>query len=324
MFIFYIFLLLGNNIYGDYMKIRLGYACICNGISGTSSTNYTYSEYLKNNNLDKLDSVIISNLEVLEEIINYNIRNNIHFYRMSSKIIPLATKEDVYFDYINKYKDYYDRIGKKIRKSDMRVDLHPDQFAVLNSTRKEVIDNTIQIIDYHYKLLESFKIKNKILVLHIGGNTFGKDNSIKRFINNFNKLPSYLKKSLVIENDDKIFNVSDVIKISKELNIPIVLDYHHHNCNKSDFDMKDILDSWKDMIPKMHFSSPKNKKDYRNHSEYINSDDFISFIELLKKYDRDVDIMIEAKLEDDALFRLVREIKYKTNYKFIDDTTFIV
>ena len=243
---------------------------------------------------------------------------------MSSKIIPLATKEDVYFDYINKYKDYYDRIGKKIRKSDMRVDLHPDQFAVLNSTRKEVIDNTIQIIDYHYKLLESFKIKNKILVLHIGGNTFGKDNSIKRFINNFNKLPSYLKKSLVIENDDKIFNVSDVIKISKELNIPIVLDYHHHNCNKSDFDMKDILDSWKDMIPKMHFSSPKNKKDYRNHSEYINSDDFISFIELLKKYDRDVDIMIEAKLEDDALFRLVREIKYKTNYKFIDDTTFIV
>ena len=33
--------------------------------------------------------------------------------------------------------------------------------------------------------------------------------------------------------------------------------------------------------------------------------------------------MIEAKMKDDALFRLVRELKYKTNYKFIDDTSFI-
>lgn len=316
--------ILVNNIYGDSVRIRLGYACICNGIFGTSSTNYTYSEYLKNNDLDKLNSVVISNLEVLEEIINYNIKNIIHFYRMSSKIIPLATKDDVVFDYINKYKNYYDRIGNKIRKSNMRVDFHPDQFAVLNSTKKEVVDNTIKILDYHYKLLDVLGIKEKVLVLHIGGNTFGKDNSIRRFINSFDKLPNYLKRSIVIENDDKVFNVSDCIKISKEIGTPIVLDYHHHNCNKSDFDMHDILDSWREKIPKMHFSSPRNKKDYRSHADYINSDDFISFIDILKNYDRDVDIMIEAKAEDDALFRLVRELKYKTNYKFIDETSFEV
>lgn len=306
------------------MRIRLGYACICNGIIGTSSTNYTYSEYLKSNDLDKLDSVIISNLKVLEEIITYNIKNNIHFYRMSSKIIPLATKDDVSFDYIHKYKDYYDRIGEMIKDSNMRVDFHPDQFAVLNSTKLEVVDNTIKILNYHYNLLKCFDIKDKVLVLHIGGNTFGKDNSIRRFINNFNKLPNYLKECIVIENDDKIFNVDDVIKISKEINIPVVLDYHHHNCNKSKLNMKDILDSWKERTPKMHFSSPKNKKDYRSHSEYINVDDFISFIQLLKKYNKDVDIMIEAKLEDDALFKLVRELKYKTDYKFVDDTSFEV
>lgn len=306
------------------MRIRLGYACICNGIIGTSSTNYTYSEYLKSNDLDKLDSVIISNLKVLEEIITYNIKNSIHFYRMSSKIIPLATKDDVSFDYIHKYKDYYDRIGEMIKDSNMRVDFHPDQFAVLNSTKLEVVDNTIKILNYHYNLLKCFDIKDKVLVLHIGGNTFGKDNSIRRFINNFNKLPNYLKECIVIENDDKIFNVDDVIKISKEINIPVVLDYHHHNCNKSKLNMKDILDSWKERTPKMHFSSPKNKKDYRSHSEYINVDDFISFIQLLKKYNKDVDIMIEAKLEDDALFKLVRELKYKTDYKFVDDTSFEV
>ena len=34
--------------------------------------------------------------------------------------------------------------------------------------------------------------------------------------------------------------------------------------------------------------------------------------------------MIEAKAKDEALFKLIRELKYKTDYQFIDDTTFIV
>ena len=34
--------------------------------------------------------------------------------------------------------------------------------------------------------------------------------------------------------------------------------------------------------------------------------------------------MIEAKKKDEALFKLVRELKYLTNYQFIDETSFIV
>ena len=306
------------------MKIRLGYACITNCLDSTSSSPYTYGEYLKYGDMEKLDRVIVSNLKSLEEIIYYNIKNNIHFYRMSSKIIPLATKSDVKFDYINKYKSYYDKIGKMISDYDMRVDFHPDQFCVLNSVKSEVVSASIDILKYHYSLLEALGIKNKILVLHVGSNSFGKDNSIRRFINNFNKLPNYLKKCIAIENDDKVFNVNDVLEISKNTGVPVILDYHHHLCNKSDFSFEDIFNSFNNMKVKMHFSSSKNKKDFRSHNDYINGDDFIDFIKILKKYDRDVDIMIEAKCKDDSLFRLVRYIKYKTDYKFIDDTTFMV
>ncbi len=309
---------------GDYMKIRLGYACITNCLDSTSSSPYTYGEYLKYGDMEKLDRVIVSNLKSLEEIIYYNIKNNIHFYRMSSKIIPLATKSDVKFDYINKYKSYYDKIGKMISDYDMRVDFHPDQFCVLNSVKSDVVSASIDILKYHYSLLEALGIKNKILVLHVGSNSFGKDNSIRRFINNFNKLPNYLKKCIAIENDDKVFNVNDVLEISKNTGVPVILDYHHHLCNKSDFSFEDIFNSFNNMKVKMHFSSSKNKKDFRSHNDYINGDDFIDFIKILKKYDRDVDIMIEAKCKDDSLFRLVRYIKYKTDYKFIDDTTFMV
>ena len=306
------------------MKVRLGYVAICNALNVTSSSPYNYSDYLKYNDFHKLEEIIISNLMALNEIIDYNIKNNIHFYRISSKLIPLATKDDVNFDYIYKYKKYYNKIGKKIRDSKMRVDFHPDQYCILNSVKEDVIYNSIKILEYHYKLLDALGVNDKVLILHVGSSTFGKDNSIKRFINSYNKLPLYLKKCIAIENDDKVFNVSDVIKISNNTGIPIVLDYHHHMCNKSNIDINAIFDSWGDRVPKVHFSSPRGKKDFRSHNDYINGDNFICFIEFLKKYDRDVDIMLEAKCKDDSLFRLVRYLKYKTTYNFIDDTSFVL
>ena len=180
-------------------------------------------------------------------------------------------------------------------------------------------------------IINIFIIFNKVIILHIGSNVFGKEPSIQRFINNFNKLPNYLKTSIVLENDDKIFNVIDVLSLCKKLNIPMVLDYHHHICNgKEDVNIcnyyEEIFKTWKNITPKVHFSTPKNKtkKDIRSHHEYINIDDFINFIEEVKPYTQDIDIMIEAKGKDEALFRLVRNLKYKTDYKFIDDTTFEV
>lgn len=313
------------------MKIRLGYACISKTLSNvTTSSTVTYTTFQKDKDYKKIDTAIKSNLNALKEILTYNIKNNIHFFRLSSKLIPLATKSDVIFDYIDPYKDYYNSIAKIIKDNKLRIDFHPDEFCVLNSTKSEVVKNSIAILEYHYNLLKALEIKNKILVLHIGGNTFGKKNSISRFINNFNTLSKEIQESIAIENDDKIFNISDCVYISKKLNVPVILDYHHHICNHDELDindyLKDILSSWHNTTPKMHFSSPKSKtkKDFRSHNDYINVDDFINFIDLLKPFNHDVDIMIEAKAKDEALFRLVRELKYKTNYTFIDDTSFEV
>lgn len=313
------------------MLIKLGYACIAKTLENvTPSTNYTYTEYLKTKNFSKLNEIIISNLKDLNILIDYNIRNNIHFFRLSSKIIPLATRLDVIFDYKEKYLEYYKLIGEKIKNSNMRCDFHPDQFCVLNSVRTEVLDNTIEILKYHYNLLDYLNIEDKLLVLHIGSSVLGKENAKTRFINNFKKLPVEIQKCIAIENDDKVFNIKDCIDIYRKIKTPIVLDYHHHFCNNDgqdiNFYLPTVLNSWGNITPKMHFSSPKNKtkKEFRSHHDFINSDSFINFIELIKVYDKDIDIMIEAKAKDMALFKLTRELKYKTNYKFIDETTFIV
>lgn len=321
-----------HNINGDFMIIRLGYVSISKTLDSiTTSHTISYTNYLKEENkYDKLTQIIKLNLNSLDEIINYNIKNNIHFYRMTSNLIPLATMKEVEFDYIKDYKNLYDKIGKKINDHKLRVDMHPDQFTVLNSTKKEVLDNTLEILKYHYNILDALNIEDKHLILHIGSNTFGKKSSITRFINNFNHLPKHIQDCIVVENDDKIFNIVDTLELCKKINRPMVLDYHHYLCNSGNIDINNyyqqIFSTWKNSNPKIHFSSPKNKtkKDIRTHHDYINPNDFISFIESIKHLNFNIDIMLEAKAKDEALFRLIRYLKYKTNYKFIDDTTFEV
>lgn len=312
------------------MRIRLGYACISETLPVTSSSTYTYTNFSKEKDYQKLDKIIQSNFLALEKILQYNIKNNIHFYRLSSNIIPLATKKEVIFDYVKKYQEWYKKIGAMIKKHSIRVDFHPNEYCILNSTKKEVVENSIKILEYHYQLLLNFNIEPKILVLHIGSSTFGKENSIKRFCNNFKKLPIEIQKCIAIENDDKIFTVDDCLKVYELIKTPIVFDYHHNYCNSGNTPLeesiKKVLLSWNNITPKIHFSSPKSKlkKEFRSHHDYIESEVFINFLEEIKKYNQNIDIMIEAKRKDEALFRLIRELKYKCNYKFIDETTFIV
>lgn len=307
------------------MIIHLGYVSISKTLDITPSKTLTYTEFKKNNDFNKLNNIIIENLTNLEKIIDYNIKNNIHFYRLTSNLIPLATIKEINFDYIKKYIDYYQRIGNKIKKYNIRVDTHPREFCVLNSTKKEIVENSINILKYHYNILKALDIKNKIIILHIGSSVFGKDQSIKRFINNFNKLPNYLKECIVIENDDKVYNVLDCLNLCEKLNIPMVLDYHHHICNNDNINIDDYLErifnTWK-ITPKIHFSSPKNKtkKDFRSHHDYIDINYFITFLEKIKPLNIDLDIMLECKAKDDALFKLIRLLKYH-NYNFIDETT---
>ncbi len=310
------------------MKIRLGYACISETVT-TNYKTYTYSNYIKEKNQKKLEEIITSNLFHLQELLKYNNKNNIHFFRISSNIIPLATKKEVNINYYTKYKSNYLSLIKEINKNNMRVDFHPGEYCVLNSTKKDVVNQSIEILKYHYHLLTYLKIKKPILVLHIGSKEFGKEKSITRFINNFKKLPKEIQNTIAIENDDKSFNIEDCIKLSEKIKVPIVLDYHHHICNTSNKNIKEllpqILKSWKN-TPKMHFSSPKSnlKKEYRSHNDYINVDEFINFLNIIKKENTDIDIMIEAKKKDEALFRLTRQLKYKTNITFIDETTFMI
>lgn len=309
------------------MKIRLGYACISNVIDLTSSKTTTLTYYQKldtEKQKNKLDTIIKENLDNLENLINYNIKNNIHFFRITAKLIPLI--DLVYID-LNKYKEKFILIGKLINKNNIRVDVHVDAYCVLNSVNETVVLNSIKILNNLKTTIDMFNCPYNI-IMHIGSKTNGIKDSIKRFKNNFNLLNNDLKNKIIIENDDKNFNLYQTLKLCESINVPMCLDYHHHLCNKCTKPIENYLEriykTFKDVKPKMHYSSPKSKKEFRTHNDFIDSNEFIKFLKILKKFNRDTDIMLEAKLKDLALIKLIFELKFKENYKFIDESSFTI
>ena len=131
------------------MIVRLGYVSLPLSINITSSKTITYTRFKNiNDGFNKIDSIILDNLDALYEILKYNKANNIHFYRMTSALIPLATLNDVKFDYINPYLNLYKKVGDFANKNEIRIDAHPDQFCVLNSINKDIVKNSIEILKY--------------------------------------------------------------------------------------------------------------------------------------------------------------------------------
>lgn len=316
------------------MKIRLGYVATALRLPKvTSSSHLTFTNYEKQGReekkLDKLKSVTLSNLDDLYKILQYNVENKIHFYRVTSALVPLATHPEVTnWNYRNIFDMDFKRIGDFIRDNDLRVDTHADDANVLNSIKEDVIESTKRNLWAHVNLYEDINYPDGKMILHIGSSQGGREEAIKRFINNFKEFPEEITSKLILENDDKTFTTRQVLRICKEVNTPMVLDVHHHLCNSGNDPLtpmlRDIFSTWEGQKfpPEVHFSTPREGGKDRKHSDLINPNDFILFLEGCKELDMDFDVMLEAKKKDIALYKLVNDIRrLRSEWNWIDDTT---
>jgi UV DNA damage endonuclease len=72
---------------------------------------------------------------------------------------------------------------------------------------------------------------DSIMIIHMGGVYGDRASALKRFEENYKKLPERIKRRLVLENDELGYSVSDLLPVCQKLNIPLVLDWHHHSIN---------------------------------------------------------------------------------------------
>lgn len=250
--------------------------------------------------------------------------------RLSSEMFPFASHIDYGYN-LSFASEVLEEAGKVIAELGHRVSTHPGQFTQLGSPRKEVVDNAIRDLDYHNDLLTRLKLpeqedRDAVMILHMGGTFGSKEETLDRFRTNYARLSEGVKRRLVLENDDVSWHVHDLLPICEELNIPMVLDFHHHNIL---FDESQVREGTKDVVAlyprikatwtrkgitqKMHYSeqtpaaiTPMKR---RKHSPRVAT---------LPPCADDMDLMIEAKDKEQAVFELMRTFKLP-GYQLFND-----
>lgn len=318
------------------MKIRLGFVAMSLVLENVSpSRTMTYKTYQSlpddESRVYRLQKLTRENLVNTLRILRYANVNDVQVYRITSKLVPLATHEQVIdWNYATEMAEDFLKLKEFIQKMDMRISAHPDHFTLLTSTRKEVIDASIRDLIHHDTILTEMGLapdKGK-LVLHIGGAYRNKTKAVETFVSNFLTLPQSLKDRIILENDDKSYTASDTLSLCQMLNIPMVFDVHHHLCNPDGMTIEDLLipifDTWKEqtLIPKVHFSTPKSPTQIRSHADSIDSSTFYEFLVQAKVLNRDFDVMLEAKNKDKALFQLVKDLKQFQDIHFLNGASF--
>lgn len=288
--------------------MEIGYACI-NMTLGSQKNKITTNRGMVRKTFDikglsYVSELALNNIRDLIEIIKWNHKNGINFYRMSSDMFPWMSEYQFSElpDY-NKIKILLAGAGTLATKYNQRLTFHPGPFNVLCSPSDNVVQKTINDLNKHSQIMDLMGLSttpyNKINI-HVGGVYGDKSLALSRWVTNFHLLDTNTKSRLTIENDDKssAYTVRDLMFIHQQTGIPIVFDYHHHSCHPDGMSHQEALtlaiSTWpKNITPIVHVSEPRDDKNFRAHHDYV--------LNKIDTYGYDVDIMMEAKAKELAV-----------------------
>jgi UV DNA damage endonuclease len=294
--------------------MKIGYACI-NMTLGSQKPKITTNRGMVRKTFDQKGITYVSELALqnildLIEVVKWNHKNGIHFYRMSSDMFPwMSEYEFTDLPDYEKIKKLLSGLGILAEKYDQRLTFHPGPFNVLCSPNEDVVKRTINDLDKHSQIMDMIGLSttpyNKINI-HIGGVYGDKQSAMERWVNNFHLLSKNTKSRLTIENDDKTsaYTVADLMYINEKTGIPIVFDYHHHTCHPDGMSHEEALvmamSTWpKGITPIVHISEPRDEKNFRAHHDYV--------VNEVNTYGYDVDIMMEAKAKELAVLEYCKK-----------------
>jgi len=304
--------------------IRLGLCCINTQLRTQNppifSSRSCILKTIYEKGIDECIRRANQNLDDLIPMMKWNWENNISVFRLSSDIFPHITnidKIDISKYNLTLFEDKLRKIGRIAKLFRQRLTFHPGQYNVLATPNPLVYRKTIYELYVHARILDLMGCdKNSVMCIHGGGVYGNKVETIKRWCRNYKKLPKFIRKRIVLENCEKSFNIEDCLKISRKTGVPVVLDNHHFYCYNQihpnivrqpiEYYIPLVLKTWtkKDMRPKVHISEQGCGRT-GNHSDLIESLPNY-YLEIPEKYNIEIDIMIEAKLKEQAIQKLYR------------------
>ncbi|HOO55538.1 MAG TPA: UV DNA damage repair endonuclease UvsE [bacterium] len=276
--------------------MRIGYPCINSGIGCSAGKTFRLASYSE----ERLIGTVSGNLDCLERILGYNAENGFLFFRIGSDIVPFASHPVCGFDWADRFSEQLVRIGRFINDAGMRISMHPDQFILINTPREDVLARSIAELEYQCLLLDTMGLDTACKIqIHVGGVYGDKKAAIDRFAQRYNRLSEPVKKRLAVENDDRMFTVSDCVGISEKTGVPVIFDNLHHACNNKGESLLEAAraaaSTWGGGhgIPMFDYSDQAPGMKPGKHAESINMKEFKRYIAGLEGID--FDVMLEIK-----------------------------
>ena len=263
------------------------------------------------------------NIEDLKKMIEWNHQNKIHVFRLSSEMFPHISNPDIFkidemqgreYNSLEWAREKLKEAGDLANKYSIRLTFHPGQFNQVGAKDQKVFLKTIFDLDWHARVLNMLGTKDPVMVVHGGGMYGNKQETLKRWGENYHKLPELVKKYLVLENCERCYSVEDLLPVCNDCNIPLVYDTHHYSCytilhpdekqRPIEELIPDVLKTWekRGIKPKFHISEQGSGR-CGHHSDYIEEIPQ-HIIDIPKKMNISIDFMVEAKMKEQAILRL--------------------
>lgn len=265
--------------------------------------------------LSYVSELAMLNINDLQKILEWNVRNNIFVYRMSSDMFPCIgfyKLEDL--PNFDKIKLKLLSIGSYAKTNGIRLSFHPTHFCIIASENPVVVANSIDELNKHAEIMDLMGLdKSHYYPINIHVNTTKptRELAAERFCKEFNNLSESCKARLVVENDDGPNQYSTKLLydlIWTKIGVPITHDFHHHKYGPQDLSQEEALklaiSTW-DTKAMTHVSSAKTIED--GSAKSIAHADYI--YEKIDTYGLEFDVEIEAKAKDIAV------LKYRIDYK---------
>ncbi|MFC1852798.1 UV DNA damage repair endonuclease UvsE [candidate division CSSED10-310 bacterium] len=278
--------------------MRIGYPCINRSIGCSANRSFRLKSYSE----EKLIETVENNLDCLEVILRDNVDHSLLFFRISSDLVPFASHPVNTFPWHTHFQSKLRQIGTFIRENDIRISMHPDQFTLINSPKQNVHQRSVSELQYHARVLEAMDLDDQAKIqIHVGGIYGDKNRSKKRFVKRYKALDPFIRKRLVIENDDRCYHVQDCLDLHQDTGVPLLFDTFHHvvfnggNTSSMAGIFRKVRKTWanNDGVPMVDYSSQQPGEKPGKHAQTIDVENFLATVEALD--DCDVDIMLEIK-----------------------------
>ena len=268
---------------GDFMKAqtkRIGFACkymhpdqtqkkkVLEEIQRPLTEKCTTVQWLNRQTRDvaeqRLWDIMVHNAAAAKRLVEYvgSLPQGLRMVRLGSNQLPVYTQHEwSYFwkrtDVIAYLEKHYGAVGETARQLDVRLSMHPGQFTVLASDNEDIVNRSIEEMEYHADLIrwmgygrtfQDFKCN-----VHISGRKGpqGIKDALKR-------LSPEARNTITIENDENKWGLEHSLELVDDC--ALVLDIHHHWCREGEYirptddRYSRVIDSWRGVRPVIHYS----------------------------------------------------------------------